>query len=311
MFSFFKRSKKETESKENKEKRANEYYEDALPTLDMCKNKAEISPQGGKQQSSIVLPEIAVWESGAILVSGDVVSETNDASNLSSENLQNESMNRGNVAFTYANMLRKSELAKEGKSQSVKPCGHGTVAIAPRVPPSAARRENNATPPDSPKTDVKVNHFKSKNSPARSDDAILVDPAALLRHNGRKGSLNENCISRKLSVDPTSEPICNGDDKKNLVNQETKFQSQLNELSKQLSHRDGEANKLRFQMDELQRDVFTKSAGMDRLQAELREAHKESEHVKQKLRNLEEDLERNRQQNSNLTTELSDKTGNR
>lgn len=52
--------------------------------------------------------------------------------------------------------------------------------------------------------------------------------------------------------------------RKNLINQEAKFQSQLNDLSKQLSVRDAEANKLRFQMEELQRDVFAKSAGIDR-----------------------------------------------
>lgn len=51
--------------------------------------------------------------------------------------------------------------------------------------------------------------------------------------------------------------------RKNLINQEAKFQGQLNELSKQLSSRDAEASKLRFQMEELQRDVFAKSAGMD------------------------------------------------
>lgn len=52
--------------------------------------------------------------------------------------------------------------------------------------------------------------------------------------------------------------------RKNLINQEAKFQSQLNDLSKQLSVRDAEASKLRFQMEELQRDVFAKSAGVDR-----------------------------------------------
>lgn len=51
--------------------------------------------------------------------------------------------------------------------------------------------------------------------------------------------------------------------RKNLINQEAKFQSQLNELTKQLSIRDAEANKLKFQMEELQRDVFAKAVGMD------------------------------------------------
>lgn len=49
----------------------------------------------------------------------------------------------------------------------------------------------------------------------------------------------------------------------NLINQETKFQSELNGLTKQMSVRDAEVNKLKFQLEELQRDVFAKSAGMD------------------------------------------------
>lgn len=57
--------------------------------------------------------------------------------------------------------------------------------------------------------------------------------------------------------------------RKNLINQEAKFQSQLNDLTKELSVRDAEATKLRFQMDELQRDVFAKSVGMDRKTSDL------------------------------------------
>lgn len=113
------------------------------------------------------------------------------------------------------------------------------------------------------------------------------------------------------------------------MNQEAKFQSQLNDLSKQLVARDAEANKLRFQMEELQRDVFAKSAGMDRtlpkifkikklvifflflgLQAELQAAHKESEYVKLRIKNLEQDLQDYRQKNGNLSEEIARKTGN-
>ncbi|KAL1505970.1 hypothetical protein ABEB36_005412 [Hypothenemus hampei] len=95
---------------------------------------------------------------------------------------------------------------------------------------------------------------------------------------------------------------------KNLINQEAKFQSQLNDLSKELSVRDAEATKLRFQMDELQRDVFAKSAGMDRLQTELNAANKESEAVRQKIRHLEIELDNYRKRNLDLTEELQNKT---
>jgi hypothetical protein len=48
------------------------------------------------------------------------------------------------------------------------------------------------------------------------------------------------------------------------VNQEAKFQEQLAELAAQLTARDNESNKLRYQMEDLQRDVLIKSSGMDR-----------------------------------------------
>ncbi|XP_044756364.1 protein FAM184A isoform X2 [Coccinella septempunctata] len=95
---------------------------------------------------------------------------------------------------------------------------------------------------------------------------------------------------------------------KNLINQEAKFQSELNDLTKQLSLRDAEANKLRFQMEELQRDVFAKSAGMDRLQTELQAANKESEMTKTRIRNLEAELTKFRENNSRLTETLEAKT---
>jgi hypothetical protein len=45
--------------------------------------------------------------------------------------------------------------------------------------------------------------------------------------------------------------------RKSLVSQEARFQEQL-------TARDNESNKLRYQMEDLQRDVFIKSSGMDR-----------------------------------------------
>ncbi|XP_050311258.1 protein FAM184A-like isoform X2 [Anthonomus grandis grandis] len=95
---------------------------------------------------------------------------------------------------------------------------------------------------------------------------------------------------------------------KNLINQEAKFQSQLNDLSKELSARDAEASKLRFQMEELQRDVFSKSAGMDRLQGELNAATKESDSIRQKIRLLETEMDNYRRRNTELQEEINTKT---
>ncbi|CAH0559520.1 unnamed protein product [Brassicogethes aeneus] len=97
---------------------------------------------------------------------------------------------------------------------------------------------------------------------------------------------------------------------KNLINQEAKYQSQLNDLSKQLALRDAEANKLRFQMDELQRDVFAKSAGIDRLEAELQAAHKETELIRQRIRHLENDLDNYRRRNKDLEDDIIEKEEN-
>jgi len=111
-----------------------------------------------------------------------------------------------------------------------------------------------------------------------------------------------------------------------LINQEAKFQSQLNDLSKELSIRDAEATKLRFQMEELQRDAFAKSAGMDRkffrtkpavftflftlgLQTELNAANKEADIVRQKIRHLENELENYRKRNFDLTEEIQNQKG--
>ena len=52
--------------------------------------------------------------------------------------------------------------------------------------------------------------------------------------------------------------------RRSLVSQEARLQEQLTELTVQLTARDNESNKLRYQMEDLQRDVLIKSSGMDR-----------------------------------------------
>ena len=48
------------------------------------------------------------------------------------------------------------------------------------------------------------------------------------------------------------------------MSQEARLQEQLTELTVQLTARDNESNKLRYQMEDLQRDVLIKGSGMDR-----------------------------------------------
>ncbi|KAJ8961883.1 hypothetical protein NQ318_021501, partial [Aromia moschata] len=206
----------------------------------------------------------------------------------------------------------------ERRGSCVKPCGHGTVAIAPYVPLIGSKRENAGTPPSSPVAELKrpfrisqLNAIQEKASPADADrdreEAV----------NGTKDDRNTVTASMKLHVNlpngsAAKKPAENGVEKnegtKNLINQEAKFQSQLNDLSKQLSVRDAEASKLRFQMEELQRDVFAKSAGMDRLQSELNAANKECETIRQRIRQLENELENYRTKHVQLTDQLSNKS---
>ncbi|KAG5888068.1 hypothetical protein JTB14_010043 [Gonioctena quinquepunctata] len=61
-------------------------------------------------------------------------------------------------------------------------------------------------------------------------------------------------------------------------------------------------------MEELQRDVFAKSAGMDRLESELNAALKECDTIRQRIRNLENELDKHRIINSQLNEELSEKS---
>ena len=61
--------------------------------------------------------------------------------------------------------------------------------------------------------------------------------------------------------------------RRNLVNQGTKFQEQVGELTAEIEAREVESNKLHYQIDELQRDVCTKSSGMDRKYSKLTIIH--------------------------------------
>lgn len=47
------------------------------------------------------------------------------------------------------------------------------------------------------------------------------------------------------------------------MNQEANFQAQLQDLNTQLAAREDETNKLTYQMEDVQRDLYIKSSGMD------------------------------------------------
>ncbi|GLV38013.1 uncharacterized protein CBL_07811 [Carabus blaptoides fortunei] len=95
---------------------------------------------------------------------------------------------------------------------------------------------------------------------------------------------------------------------RNLVNQETRFQAQLTELTERLRVRETETSELRAQMESLQQDVNVKSSSVDRLQAELQAAHKETEFVRQKLKQLQEEICTYKQKNLELVDSVEKKS---
>lgn len=189
MFSFFRRSKKSKQSdlnssKENEEKRNKEkdhFNQDSGSSTpnnqnDSCKNNfpTEI-PENALQGGQVVSPSFATesglieTDSSAPVSSVNIVSSTNENNETEETNSDvqeglscNTEMDKPDVTnkektkqpnaqpLTYASMLRKVEPIKI--TNSVKPCGHGTIAITPRIPlPTGVRRDSVGTPPDSPK----------------------------------------------------------------------------------------------------------------------------------------------------------------
>ncbi|KAK9752453.1 hypothetical protein QE152_g4185 [Popillia japonica] len=191
-----------------------------------------------------------------------------------------------------------------GQTHNVKPCGHGTVGISPRIPPQAIE-----TPPESPKLDISRRKSKDLIEECNGDSTNETTNVPIKKVQSIKPEdLNKRKNGDVSPPEQFFDANFNEDDVKNLINQEAKFQKQLNELNQQLAQRDADAGKLRFQMEELQRDVFTKSAGIDRLQSELQAAHKESELLRQKLRYFEDEMSRVRDRNSELVDEINSKS---
>ncbi|KAK4882817.1 hypothetical protein RN001_006136 [Aquatica leii] len=344
MFSFFRRATNGSNKEKKSKDKASSKNDNALPTsavIETCKNKVSQKPetaiQGGKSDvifdvlTECRLPEnekqagvISNESAAKIITKIDESIDTNinlvDSAKCDMESSQilcNETANQISppIITSYANVVKNDT---EQRRSSVKPCGHGTTAIVPKIP---SKRDMKAeTPPSSPDLGAaarpKYRRVHSlEQSPVKSDAAVinninppLVDDAVNKSQHLNPSSLPNGFIKTDLNNRAIVNGFQNDDAKKNLINQEAKFQSQLNDLSKQLSQRDAEANKLRFQMEELQRDVFAKSAGMDRLQAELQAALKETDNFRQRLMHVEDDLQTSKQKNCDLSEELTQKT---
>lgn len=260
MFSFFRRSKKDTEahngSKENKDKRSKDKDSNKGSPVspsrskqkETCKNTSNSTTQNyesAPQYASVTsVPTVAAeiagpksLDSASAGVSGDNfhaefekidTNPTNESSDLQNTMEYNgsASSNKGVATKThnYANMLKALEPVREGRGGGVKPCGHGTVAISPKIPIlQAAKRDNSNTPPESPKQELS----RIKLTVAEPDEmnesisAKVADLRKTEQENGTKDNLYINDTVTgvmKLRVDvpvitttpPTDTPPING-----------------------------------------------------------------------------------------------------
>lgn len=180
----------------------------------MCKNKPTIEKlfESAPQLYSIecsetspkILPECELRENNekSVIVTGAQVcsalndnekidtninqnsTETTDqitvAPNQAREEKQNqkkesrtEEMNTNHVnAASNYNPFKPTSDVKNVRN--VKPCGHGTIAIQPRIPILSSRRDS-LTPPESPKSELKNPYKKQKNDDNSSDDSLQND----------------------------------------------------------------------------------------------------------------------------------------
>lgn len=219
MFSFFRRSKKDSEShgsKENKDKKNKDGCKEnsASPSRkhkEMCKNNITMQNFESAPHSASVTSVLAdatevscpnFPETASVSVSGGEPEKID--SNTTNETPIDKMMewnNRKEVssrANTYANMLRALESQKEpreNRGSGVKPCGHGTVAVLPKIPVLQAnkRDDSNNTPPESPKPEVIRKLSDTAQSISAKEDK--------LRNAGQENGPVKNIFKRQTNND--------------------------------------------------------------------------------------------------------------
>lgn len=201
MFSFFKRAKKEPgeSGTSPKEKRVKDKAKDSAAvaskpdsTVSMCKNNSgqrtesvETSPKSASSESR--LPEIA--SGNAVVTAKSEHSEPNVISNFPSD-VAMES--RRSLPISYANVVSKPSRS------GVKPCGHGTVAIAPKVPDFVGKREL-CTPPSSPEMGSQPKYSKV-GTRAASNDLDNAANTVHLKQNGLASDTVRGALKLQFEV---------------------------------------------------------------------------------------------------------------
>lgn len=176
MFNFFKRSKKENDGSSGRNRKTKDKdckEASASPTqtrTEMCKNNqhfedTEITLQGENITYPAPAPNkienlasVAIPSNDAGLLNEDRLNRTNKINEEADVEFPQMSFPvQNSVPISNANMLKRPE---QKPTRMVKPCGHGTLAIAPRVPISPFRRNSSSTPPGSPDVSIKLNKRK-------------------------------------------------------------------------------------------------------------------------------------------------------
>lgn len=219
MFSFFRRSKKDSEShgtKENKDKKNKDACKEnsASPSRkhkEMCKNNItmqnfESAPHSASVTSvlgdatEVLCPNFSETESASVSGGEAEKIDSNATNETPTDKMMDWNTNRKEVsarANTYANMLRALESQKEpreSRGSGVKPCGHGTVAVQPKIPlPQASKRDEASTPPESPKPGVIRKLSGTAQSISAKEDK--------LRNAGQENGPVDNIFKRQANND--------------------------------------------------------------------------------------------------------------
>lgn len=176
MFSFFRRSKKETDSSTNSGSSSSKKSKDKETAInastsparnnhkETCKNNiqnVESAPQCANV-SSVVVPSVVVATEVPLpkTVESETASVSSGGESSETNTKNDDTMSVSSKAQVYANMLKtldhpsKETTTNNNSSRKggVKPCGHGTVAIAPKIPLAINKQ---STPPDSPKAETR------------------------------------------------------------------------------------------------------------------------------------------------------------
>lgn len=161
MFSFFRKSKKDNEKK--KESQAVKEATGSVQGKDVCKNNLQTTIQKSEiayESAPNSLPnypsecELRKNVSNAPSIVETVYEKIDANSDTKSTNNSAGSPSPDIIATMWDSGASKP-VVSERRGSCVKPCGHGTTAITPRIPVITGPRSNNSSPSASPILEIR------------------------------------------------------------------------------------------------------------------------------------------------------------